>query len=441
VLERLTMYKDSLKLVGDYPLTGAGGGAWTVLYQKYQNNPYIVKQVHNFFLQYWVETGMVGLLVLFILLVSVYYLYIRHYFKQPVAGRGRYQVFYIFSVAILIHSMLDFEMSYAYLAGVVFLCLGGMVASVTMPLAIKEGGGIRSWVRNINQSKVRFIYPLAIGVVAIMMIVTSIRELNGNRQYMAAVTSLQMPGEVIMEDVMRPLDEALRASPGHPDYINLRVNVLYQAFNQSKNPIYSEEAKTYYNKLALTEPYNKERLEMEYNQLVTEGKLDEALVVVEKTLSVNSWGINVHQGWPNWYDRAIFLYYELGEHARVANNQTLNTQHWNHAVETYNRVLAKKESLKSLPPGQMQGEPFDITPGMTLSMGKLYATSKDYKIATDLLRVHINSSVDPATTQHIDRWYLAALQKQGQNDQPMYDAFVAKYPGEKEEIANLVAAL
>lgn len=439
VLERLTMYKDSMKLVSDYPITGAGGGAWTILYQKYQNNPYIVKQVHNFFLQYWVETGLLGLLALLILLISVYYLYIRQFFKQPIEERGRYQVFYIFSVAILIHSMLDFEMSYAYLAAVVFLCLGGMAASITMPLAIKEGGGVRSWIRKINQSKIRFIYPLLIGVIAIMMIVTGIRELNGNRQYMVAATNLQAPGEIILADVMQPLDGALRASPNHPDYITLRVNLLYQAFNQSKDILYSQEAKTYFDKLALTEPYNKERLEMEYNQFVTEGKLNEALAVTEKTLSINSWGINVQQGGPNWYDRAIFLYYELGERARVANNPALNTQYWNRAMETYNLVAAKKESLKNLPKGQMQGEPFDITPGMSLSMGKLYATSKDFKVAADLLRVNIASTAAPETTRMIVRWYLAALQKQGQNDQPTYDAFVAKYPEEKAEITKLVA--
>ncbi len=63
VLERGTFYKDSIKLSSDYPIIGAGGGAWSALYEKYQNNPYVSRQAHNFFLQYLVEVGWLGLVI------------------------------------------------------------------------------------------------------------------------------------------------------------------------------------------------------------------------------------------------------------------------------------------------------------------------------------------------------------------------------------------
>lgn len=40
VLERITFYKDAMKVVKDYPILGAGGGGWSSLYEHYQNNPY-----------------------------------------------------------------------------------------------------------------------------------------------------------------------------------------------------------------------------------------------------------------------------------------------------------------------------------------------------------------------------------------------------------------
>lgn len=49
VLERITFYKDAMKVVKDYPIIGTGGGGWSSLYEQYQNNPYISRQVHNFF--------------------------------------------------------------------------------------------------------------------------------------------------------------------------------------------------------------------------------------------------------------------------------------------------------------------------------------------------------------------------------------------------------
>lgn len=49
VLERITFYKDAMKVVKDYPIIGTGGGGWAALYEHYQNNPYVSRQVHNFF--------------------------------------------------------------------------------------------------------------------------------------------------------------------------------------------------------------------------------------------------------------------------------------------------------------------------------------------------------------------------------------------------------
>ncbi|HIW32262.1 MAG TPA: O-antigen ligase family protein, partial [Candidatus Paenibacillus intestinavium] len=72
VLERGTFYGDAITLWKDYPIFGAGGGAWQALYQQYQNNPYTSNQVHSFFIQMLVEVGIIGILALFIVLITVY---------------------------------------------------------------------------------------------------------------------------------------------------------------------------------------------------------------------------------------------------------------------------------------------------------------------------------------------------------------------------------
>lgn len=59
-LERATFYQDGIKLLRDYPWFGAGGGGWAALYETYQNNPYVSRQTHNYYLQLLVEVGMVG---------------------------------------------------------------------------------------------------------------------------------------------------------------------------------------------------------------------------------------------------------------------------------------------------------------------------------------------------------------------------------------------
>ncbi|MCR8629760.1 O-antigen ligase family protein [Paenibacillus radicis (ex Xue et al. 2023)] len=432
VLERLTMYKDSLKIVKEYPVTGAGGGGWTTLYQQYQNNPYLVEQVHNFFLQYMVETGLLGFLALIALLISVYGLYARQFFKQG-EERGHYQVFYLISVSILLHSILDFEMSYGYLAAVVFLCLGGLSASIKQTLAAGKAG----LIQYVNKGVFRYIYPAAIAVLSIVVIIVSVRELQGNRYYNEALVKMDSPSNVSMEEVFESLDAAIRSSPEHPAYLVMKLQLLYQAYGQTKDARYEQEAKRVAALLDRKEPYNKPAMEIEYNQNATAGKLNEALMITERSLMKTVWGLNVNRGGPNWYARAIALNYELGSRALAGNQTEANVKYWNQALDWYRFVLSKQESLKSLPKGQMQGEPFEIKPDISLIIGQLNYSRHNYKEAVEALHMNVNDQRNPDVSKLIVRWYLASLQKLGQADMPVYEAFILKYPEEKAEIAKL----
>ncbi len=86
VLERATFYKDGIKVIKDYPLFGAGGAAWSFLYEKYQNNPYTSRQATIFFLQYIIEVGIIGFLLFVILLAVVFIKYIAARIKKRYKG-------------------------------------------------------------------------------------------------------------------------------------------------------------------------------------------------------------------------------------------------------------------------------------------------------------------------------------------------------------------
>ncbi len=63
---RLVWNLDALKIVRDHPLLGAGGRGWDALYHQYQSYGYWTTEVHNGFMQTWVEAGTVGFLVLLV---------------------------------------------------------------------------------------------------------------------------------------------------------------------------------------------------------------------------------------------------------------------------------------------------------------------------------------------------------------------------------------
>lgn len=91
----MTFYKDAVKVLKDYPIIGAGGGAWASIFEKYQNNPYSSRQAHSFVMQYLVETGLLGFIIFVAFLIFIFYKYIRGYIKAGEQERDSYFAYFI----------------------------------------------------------------------------------------------------------------------------------------------------------------------------------------------------------------------------------------------------------------------------------------------------------------------------------------------------------
>ena len=72
VAARFMIWRDSLRIIRDFPIFGVGLGAWPVIFPRYQSGPWfplIYRQAHNDYVQLIAETGLVGLgLVIWILI-------------------------------------------------------------------------------------------------------------------------------------------------------------------------------------------------------------------------------------------------------------------------------------------------------------------------------------------------------------------------------------
>ncbi|TEB16039.1 O-Antigen ligase [Pelotomaculum sp. FP] len=114
---RLVYYADALRMVKARPLLGWGGGGWKSGYPAYQSYNYTSTTVHNHFLQVWVETGTIGLMMFIIpflfLFRSFWHLYsIRTtYALAPetwTAGTA--------ALALGMHAVIDFDLSFGSIA-------------------------------------------------------------------------------------------------------------------------------------------------------------------------------------------------------------------------------------------------------------------------------------------------------------------------------------
>lgn len=128
---RVIFNKDGLKIVKHYPILGAGGSGWVSLYQKYQSYPYWTKLAHNFFLQLWIEVGTIGLLMLVAFLVFLNIFAYRTYRKtEQISNKVYIAGVYSSLFTILIHALVDFDMSLVGYALVFWALVGVLVGSV-----------------------------------------------------------------------------------------------------------------------------------------------------------------------------------------------------------------------------------------------------------------------------------------------------------------------
>src|SRR5690606_25109067 len=224
VLERLTFYKDALKVVRDYPVIGAGGGAWAALYEKYQNNPYLSRQAHSFVMQYLVEVGILGFAVFMAFILFIFYKYIKGYIRSSEEQRESHFIYFILVFSLFIHSLMDFNMSYIYIGIIVFLGLAGMAAAMdnepVKRLALKP-------------SAARGLYSAVAVIASLVLIFTSIRYIQANDEVTRGRELMGTSSD--FQEIQAPLDRALQKRAHQPDAV-LNMSVLLKAgYEQTQN--------------------------------------------------------------------------------------------------------------------------------------------------------------------------------------------------------------
>lgn len=417
VLERWTFYKDAVKVIKDYPVIGAGGGGWASIYEQYQNNPYQSRQAHSFVMQYLVEVGILGFIVFLGFILFLFYKYIRGYIRSGEQDRESYFTYFIIVFSILIHSLMDFNMSYVFIGMLVFIGLGGMAAVMdNQPLTRIK----------VKPSTMRTLYSGLVGIGAFILIFVSVlnigayNELMKGRKLMATSTDFQ--------EIKAPLEEALDKRTNYPDAV-LNMNVLLQAaYEQTKEEAFFTQDYDLLTKAIKKEPYNKSM----YNQLIKLYELKGDRAAAYEILKDNAY----RYAWDmDWYERLIVQSYELGYEA--INTQEQAQKYFNDGLAAYQHVVDGVQHLTTLPEGQLQGNPFEVTTSMALHAGKMqYMMNKPAEAAETLKQV-LKGDLNDTVQREAARWYLAALQKSGGSDQAVYDQLIQLDPAEKDAINQL----
>ncbi|MFL0376193.1 O-antigen ligase family protein [Paenibacillus amylolyticus] len=419
VLERLTFYKDAAKVIADYPLIGAGGGAWTVLYQKYQNNPYVSAQAHNFFMQYLVEVGIIGFIIFMAFILYIFYQFVRSYLRKDESERDSHFVFFILSMTILVLSLLDFNMSYVFIGMLVFIGFGGMTAAID-PRPVQR--------LKVSPSAARGIYTAIAGVSIIVLLIVSVRFLQAN-QYAKAAKEVAQSSQNFQE-IKDPLEKDLSIRSTHTDSLLTLSSLYQQGYEQTKDDQFYSTSLDLLQRGNAAEPYNKSIVTQMIHLYDLRADYDAAYALQKEYAANYVWDME-------WYEKLITRSFDLGYQALGQGDTAKKESYFTSGLEAYQHVVDGVEHLKTLPEGQLQGQPFKLTPTMILNAGKIKYMLNDSAGAATILKGGIADDLTDATNREIARWYLAALTKDGQQDQAIYDKLIAVAPNEADEIKQI----
>lgn len=114
---RLGYYKDAWQMIIDSPFLGYGGGAWNILQYQYQSAAYTVLYLHNHWLETWIESGILGLLLLFTIVILFIWKALSSYMKSEGDSKVWIASCLAAFLCLLVHSAVDFTFDYPMLFG------------------------------------------------------------------------------------------------------------------------------------------------------------------------------------------------------------------------------------------------------------------------------------------------------------------------------------
>ncbi len=306
VFLRNTLYEDAIRAGADSPVFGAGGGAWSVLFESYKSYPYSSTKVHNFYIETYLESGLFGVIVLIAILCYVFVLFTSLVKKKirEASDDIRWLILPVFSIVILGHSIVDFDMSYFYLSSLVFLSLGATTAISNRPIAV-------IWSK-ASRGRVTKGFASGLFLAAIFVIYKCMIALSADEYYRSSVNVLAEGGNY--EAFQSAIEQAENLKPGHSRYLLTMAELNQFIYSETKDESFSNTAEYALNKLKASDPYNIKAVEINYDLGMDIGNLDHAYEEISRAVKLFPWTIG-------FYEKAIELSLLLGSDSTLPDDK------------------------------------------------------------------------------------------------------------------------
>jgi O-antigen ligase len=282
---RFELFQDAFRVIKDYPLLGTGGGGWASVYKSYQEHYYNSRQVHNQYLQVWVEAGVFGFLAFVGIWIFIIIAFILNCFtgKASKEMRQLWVVAFIPSIALGAHSLIDWNFAMASVGYFLFVLIGVCMSFDSF-----------KWFRNkkVNQKyddKRAFVLGGFAIIAGLIMVVYSTLLFVGLH---ATWRSQELVNQSNLKAAIMEIERAMRLDPLRAEnYHNLNV-ILEEQLIRLNNPDAIQQLVYLAHRAYELEPYNINYTNRYGQILLHYVDINEGLKMLDRSLMINPFNID-----------------------------------------------------------------------------------------------------------------------------------------------------
>ncbi|MFZ5590689.1 MAG: O-antigen ligase family protein [Bacillota bacterium] len=298
VQERLVFYQDGLKMLKDYPLTGAGGGGWRTLFEKYQSYRYVSRETHSYPLKVLVETGIIGFSAYLLVFGGFFALVLKQWWRDkslpPLAWAGFWAV-----LLVTLHSFIDFTLSLSAITVTMWVIMGLTLAELEPDYKVIPKSPIITWTG---------------AAVLAILIFLAVKLSLGEWAYRQAQEAARS------QDIARAInkiEEAISYNSWKADYRREQLGILLAAAQQQNNPVFFDQAVSAARQAVETDPHSPNNVLNYGKALLFAGQIEQGIATLEKLPELAPYDIRTWEVLTEAYHNVAQYYQQQGETAKA----------------------------------------------------------------------------------------------------------------------------
>jgi tetratricopeptide (TPR) repeat protein len=409
---RLDFYRWGLAIVKDHPVFGTGAGGWNALYHQYQDYSVFTTEVHNHFLQIWVEAGTLGLIaflaVWVLFLLAAYRLYRVYKEKETKNDNQDHQILIWGTVAAALacggHAAFDFDLSIA----AVFILLWTLIALINAAWVITDPPQpvrVRPVV-NISTATVLTVLMLYCGSSYALANHYAVQGAE-LRQSVQGKNPAQQTALLIQAANNYQRSVSLNSLDANP-YADL--GGIYAIFYYSQAQSGQTGQQDYHQK-AIEAMERAEKLKP-YDTKVRNSLLVNMAMMgeIDKSIEQTEWAIKINPNDINAYEAKGKLLWDATKHYLDQKDYDNAAKYARQAAAVETQINKHRQKVKEDSP-LWHGAKLDPTPQLTLNMARAQYLLGQYKQSITKLEPFIKNGT-PIPEAYA--WYAADLYRLGQ---------------------------